>query len=180
MDFDFKYLIWGVVLVVYVVKQLIKLTGVKSTQPEEVFDKPARPGRRISPQNLDKTVDSKPSRPTISSPLDELMKEMGIELPIKPKEIIKKNVSKYPAPKEIKVIDYDDNIESELVQIEKLKKENKVKADLQKISNPSFADEHFKPYSLTQNVESNLIKKLRNPQDLRDALVLAEILNRKY
>ncbi len=180
MDFDLKYLIWGVVLIVYVIKQIMKLTGVKPTQPEEPIEQTAHTARRQIPKTIEYATEPKPPRPTISSPLDELMKEMGMELPNKPKEIAAKNISKYPTSKQIEVVDYDDNIESELAQVERIKKENKLKAERQKISNPSLADEHFEPYSLAQNKESTLIKKIRNPEDLRDALVIGEILNRKY
>ena len=80
----------------------------------------------------------------------------------------------------IEVVDYDENIESELSQIEKSRKENQLKAERQKISNPNMTEEHYKPYSLTKSKMSELMKKINNPQDLRDAIVIGEILNRKY
>lgn len=192
MDFDFKYLIWGVILIVYVVKQIMKLTSIKSTQYEEPTPSSSKPLRKANTTPLPNKYNPEPlkksSRPTISSPMEELMKEMGIERPTKRKDLLTKNASKYPSQKTyqvadndpIAVVDYDENIESELSQIEKAKKENQLKAERQKISNPSMADEHFDPYSLAKFKTSELMKKLHNPQDLRDAIILGEILNRKY
>lgn len=192
MEFDFKYLIWGVILIIYVVKQIMKLTSIKSTQYEPPVTSSTKPVRKINTAQVANKYNPEPVKksytPTKSSPMEEFMKEMGIEMPSKRKDLSTKNPSKYPSRKSIdvadddpiEVVDYDENIESELSQIEKSRKENQLKAERQKISNPNMTEEHFKPYSLTKSKMSELMKKINNPQDLRDAIVIGEILNRKY
>lgn len=182
---DFKILIWVVLLVIYAVRQFMKLSSVKSTQKEVVVTVPKTVNFPKDSGNFaNRKKEEKPKqeikthRPMLSHRIEEKLSERNKQLPP-----IKKLEYREIAPRDkrsLEVTDYDDNIVSDLSLAEKTQQEMREKAKLQRLSNPSLEDAHFEQYSLSHHTSSSISKKLTNPQDLREAIILGEILNRKY
>ena len=169
---DYKIFIWVVVLIVYAIKQFKKLTSIKSTQKEVLA--PAAPYTPMDQVNVPK---KKPvQNRVLEFPKDK--KEEAWSKPKAAKKFLKEELSS--KNKSLEIIDYDDNIVSELSLASQVQKEMQAKAQRQKLSDPSLRDEHFEPYALQHTQAMVIGEKLKSPQSLREAIVLAEILDRKY
>lgn len=182
---DYKLLIWVVLLIIYAIKQFMKLTSVKSTQKEVVVTVPKPVNFPKDSGNFaNRKIEEKPKqspktqRQILSHGVEEKLRERNKQLaPIKKlgnKEIAGRD------KRSLEIIDYDDNIVSDLTLAEKAQQEMREKTKLQKLNNPSLEDAHFEQYSIHHHTSSSILKKLTNPQDLREAIILGEILNRKY
>lgn len=181
-DFDFKIIIWVVVLIVYAVRQFMKLTSIKSTQKEAPV-----PSAPYSPKQSGELVKKQTVQNRAQKPLHE-------------REIIDKKVEAWSKPKfnsssqsnrsaqeevrrsskSLEISDYDDNIVTELSLAKQAQEEMHAKALRQKVSNPNMVNARFEPYALQHAHASYIGEKLKSPQSLREAIVLGEILNRKY
>lgn len=112
-----------------------------------------------------------------------------------------KQESQQPAPQEVSVLDYDDEIEDDYEDLEEaeLKRERPLyyedyeKAKSMAFERPSLEETikledvkvKFDRFSVfeqqqTRNLLEEYAGELRNPEGLKKAFVLSEILNRKY
>lgn len=182
---EFKIIIWVVLLVIYAIKQFMKLTSVKSTQKEVVVTVPKpvifpKDSGNFGNRKIEEKLNQEPKthRPMLSHRIEEKLSERNKQLPpikkLEYKEIAVRD------KRSLEITDYDNNIVSDLSLAEKAQQEMREKSKLQRLSNPSLEDAHFEPYSLSHHTSSSILKKLTNPQDLREAIILGEILNRKY
>ncbi|TAH27762.1 MAG: hypothetical protein EAZ07_00785 [Cytophagales bacterium] len=190
-NFNYKILIWVVVLVIYAIKQLRKLGNIKSTDQgvpipiPKTYELPQK-SENQKHINEKKIIEPKKSEESFSNPnKNKPSKDSGefYKKRILEKSSHQKNQSKpYTAEssKSLELLDYDELIEDELSIAKKAQKELSEKALNQKKINPSLSDEHFDPYKLSNNKTNPIIEKLRNPETVREAIILSEILAKKY
>jgi hypothetical protein len=177
---DFKWIIY-VLIAVYLIFRSRKK---KSSPPDNDY----------KPFN----TDSQPSTKPVT--FEDLLKEIQQSKTTKPE------VKKFPAKpvyEKPQYVDYDDDIKSEEEDLEDVNYNNRSESEIyetyekakkEAFNKPTYEDspvdlegsvvrfKHFKEYdNLSVPSEAqNIAKELQNPDNIKRAIVLSEVLNRRY
>ena len=179
---DLKIIFWIVLGLIYL------FSRKKKTAPP-----PARP-REDSEEEFETTTHPKPTT------FEDLLRE--IQQAKEPKELPSKNYDRPQATRTPEYVDYDDQVVDEKRDLEdtahEYGKEDKiyeVYEDAKKLAfyRPSLEEtskledtivrfKQFKGYETThkQTIAEEYIKDLKDPQGIRKAFILSEILNRRF
>jgi hypothetical protein len=131
---------------------------------------------------------------------EDLLREIQAAKSPKPKPITTPQMPKQVAPKQYDIEDYDDNLEEEEKSLENTsyntndqiyetyenaKKAAFARASLEetmKVDDTEVKFGQFKEFSRQQSssLASEYARELRNPKSFKRALILSEILNRRY
>ena len=179
---DFKIIFWIILGLIYL------FTRKKKTAPP-----PARP-RQNADDEYETTSVPKPT--TFEDLLREIQQAKGA------REVATETYDRPPSTQKTEFVDYDDQLEDEKKDLEdtahEYGKEDKiyeVYEDAKKLAfyRPSLEEtlkledtivrfKQFKGYETThkQTIAEEYLKDLRDPQGIRKAFILSEILNRRF
>ena len=178
---DIQFWVWLIVIVI----TLIARANKKKQQPQS-FD----PEQREIPKS--QTTDTKPVT------FEDLLREIQASKAPKPKPV--QVAPKQVPSKQYEVEDYDDNLEDENKSLERTDYyandkfnetyENAKKAafsrasleETMKVEDTEVKFNQFKEYGKKegQSLASEYAKELKNPKSIKKALILNEILNRRF
>jgi hypothetical protein len=185
---DFKIWIYVIIAVGYGLTRLLKRSN--SSAPEDQRD--ALPPRDSS--------DSRPSSPQRQMTFEELLREITEGKQPEAKPVYQQPKPAYAAPKPQRAyVDYDDDLKDEEQDLEDVnydyKKESKVYEDAKKLAfnRPSLEEtmkvedtivkfSKFKVFEEQKgrNLLEEYTRDLQDPEGFKKALVLSEILNRRF
>ena len=176
-DFDnykiFFYILIAILYFLFSGKKKPKPVAKKQVPQQEVVSQkptfPKQPGQLLKkPETSPKTFETPKPAPFT---LEDVLKEFGNTLNEKPEDV-KRTVSKEIDEAKPVIIDYDENLvdEEEVISLEKNRGAVIVPG----------VDQHFNPYILDTKHENKYAALLSNPEGLKTAFVLQEILNKKH
>ncbi len=166
MEFDFKIILYIVIFVIYILAKTLKKSPAKQSpkRPRPNIDAEAHEVEPMTFEDMfrDVTVDKKREKP---EPVEDIKE-------------VKKFDSDYPSDDEIHEV-YKES----LIQADKSKTLEEIVREKAKEKRPPVVEsERFSAYKVEERftLASELGEMLKNPEDARKAIVLKEILDRKY
>jgi hypothetical protein len=156
------------------------------TLPADVEVKPevkkmeaSKPVKSTSPfTSQRKLLKTLPTKPVAKKPFK--FNDFFDELDKNSRKVTAPELVEIPVPKYTK-IDYEKAAGDEDLTAKLKIQKDRQDALLLKNQRIALDDEHLQPYTLTKNSSSNKVQEmLKNPDDLKTAIILSEILNRKY
>ncbi len=159
--------------------------------------------KKKKPQSHDqeqRDVPSAPSNETKPVTFEDLLREIQAAKTPKPKQIPISQPPKKQVPKQYDFVDYDDNLEDETKSLERASPyqsdkiyetyENAKKAafsrasleETMKVEDTKVTFGQFKEFNKqqSQSLASEYARELRNPKSFKRALILSEILNKRF
>lgn len=186
---EFKIIFWIIVGIIWVITKL-RQAMKKKPIPEEadpdtqVPAKTSRPATLSSKPPLKKfTKQEKPVTPpakSFGSTLEDMMREFGTDSAEKTQVPQPSYEEVNPPVKSYKNENYDSGLVDEETQVLQKLARDKEAVLLSKKHGVVSKDEHFEPYALAQASNSKILAMLKNKEDLKTAVVLGEILQRKF
>ena len=164
MEFDFKIILYIVIFVIYILAKTLKKSPSKQS--------PKRPRPKIDAE----AHEAEPM--TFEDIFRELNVDKKKEKPVKVKNEVEELESSYPSDDEIQEV-YKES----LIQAEKSKTQEQIVRDnAKKKRTAALKYDKFSAYEVKEitSLASELGEMLKNPEDARKAIVLKEILDRKY
>ncbi len=165
MEFDYKIILYIIFFVIYILAKTLKKPKPKHTPPKP------RP-------NID--AEAHEAEPTIT--FEDIFRELTGDnkkgKPVKVINEVEELESSYPSDDEIQEV-YKES----LIQAEKSKTLEQIVYDnAKKKRTAALKSEKFSAYEVEEitSLASELGEMLKNPEDARKAIVLKEILDRKY
>ncbi len=166
MEFDYKIILYIIFFVIYILAKTLKKPKPKHTPPKP------RP-------NIDAEAHEAEPTMTFEGIFRELTVDKKKEKPAKViNEVEELESSYYPSDDEIQEV-YKES----LIQAEKSKTQEQIVRDnAKKKRTAPLKSEKFSAYEVKEitSLASELGEMLKNPEDARKAIVLKEILDRKY
>ncbi len=167
MEFDYKIILYIIFFVIYILAKTLKKPKPKHTPPKP------RPNIDAEAHEAEPTI-------TFEDIFRGLTNDKKKEKP-EPVEVInevEEYESNYPSDDEIQEV-YKES----LIQAEKSKTQERIVRDnAKKKRTAALKSEKFSAYEVEEitSLASELGEMLKNPEDARKAIVLKEILDRKY
>ncbi len=165
MEFDYKIILYIIFFVIYIYAKTLKKPKPKHTPP--------KPGPNID-------AEAHEAEPTIT--FEDIFRGLTVdkkkEKPVKVINEVEELESSYPSDDEIQEV-YKES----LIQAEKSKTQEQIVRDnAKKKRTAALKSEKFSAYEVKEitSLASELGEMLKNPEDARKAIVLKEILDRKY
>ena len=165
MEFDYKIILYIIFFVIYILAKTLKKPKPKHTPPKP------RP-------NIDAEAHEAEPTMTFKDIFRELTVDKKKEKPVKVINEVEELESSYPSDDEIQEV-YKES----LIQAEKSKTQEQIVRDnAKKKRTAALKSEKFSAYEVEEitSLASELGEMLKNPEDARKAIVLKEILDRKY
>ena len=166
MEFDFKIILYIIFFVIYILARSLKKSPSKQSpkRPRPKIDAEAHEAEPMTFEDIfrDLTVDKKREKP---EPVEDIKE-------------VKKFDSDYPSDDEIHEV-YKES----LIQADKSKTLGEIMREKARKKRPPVEEfEKFSAYKVEERftLAFELGEMLKNPEDARNAIVLKEILERKY